>query len=610
MGAGQSLPSQINRQKAYELTKSTRGVMNVLLEYMLKELSVRDFYLLSNPTECKKYVLFLANNMYKQFYELSIAPTKDKQGVIAFRSIKDLVTIPESEKLEHQSLCVILSYFYTRIFQILGALSLTLIDDASIMSERGLLIQDINKQRLYAPGVRPFITSGGQHGGLLPDLGIYNFIKSYLITDTSTSSPEYGYRTRSPNYIMFFKRGVSDRYTLSYNATFTVGYKGARQFFFLDLNAKSQTIDNTDILIQLKKLRFTKKGSPSQTIFDVPLSVVEAKTFHVLAEPITILGKPSFRYSIKDSDLSISEYFENMFGKLGPYVGALIEGNVSYLSSSSISDYSLVGEKDIVSELRLERTIRNLTKEKPLAHCLARALQLLRSIPIKGTDGESSICKTRFLDMKEGVSRSGLPLPGANLDTSPGLHALSQLFYDTVQYGMPKISMSTDSIQKYTAFMRTMSILFGDNMGISGTAKSDDELRSAGLKGTKNRRDGALCGTTISDINVPSEAVPSVYLFVQQLYKKQIEHAGKCGAIFKMLFNIQQDKASGRFRISLNDRILKLGISEINKINSISRDVLIDYYKNCESIYVQGMKTVLDSRVIPTPMTPEGPVRT
>ena len=59
MGAGQSIPSTLTRQKVYDLTRDTRGLMDVILDYMLKEITVRDFLALSNPTECKKYVIFI-----------------------------------------------------------------------------------------------------------------------------------------------------------------------------------------------------------------------------------------------------------------------------------------------------------------------------------------------------------------------------------------------------------------------------------------------------------------------------------------------------------------------------------------------------------------------
>ena len=167
MGAGQSIPSTLSRQKVFELTRDTRGMMDVLLDYMLKEITVRDFVALSNPTECKKYVIFMANNLYKHFYELQIVPIKDKKGVIAFRPVKELVNPPESEESERQSLCLTLAYFYTRIFQIYGALALTVIDDSKFMMESGIIptYGDTTQKGLLPPGYRQYVTSGGGAAG-------------------------------------------------------------------------------------------------------------------------------------------------------------------------------------------------------------------------------------------------------------------------------------------------------------------------------------------------------------------------------------------------------------------------------------------------------------
>jgi hypothetical protein len=62
-----------------------------------------------------------------------------------------------------------------------------------------------------------------------------------------------------------------------------------------------------------------------------------------------------------------------------------------------------------------------------------------------------------------------------------------------------------------------------------------------------------------------------------------------------MLFNINKDKATGFFKISLSDNIIKKGIPEIERINYIARDVLIQYYTNCEIKYLYGMKEVIDA---------------
>ena len=200
MGSGQSIPSTLTRQKVFELTRDTRGLMDVLLEYMLKEITVRDFLALSNPAECKKYVIFMANNLYKHFYELQIVPIKDKKGVIAFRPVKELTNPPEDTENERQSLCLTLAYFYTRIFQIYGALALTVIDDSKFMMESGIipLYGDTTKKGLLPPGYRPYVTLGGSIGGELTGgsipaatLGNFNFLRSYLYEEKEIVEVKY-----------------------------------------------------------------------------------------------------------------------------------------------------------------------------------------------------------------------------------------------------------------------------------------------------------------------------------------------------------------------------------------------------------------------------------
>jgi hypothetical protein len=181
MGAGQSVPSLMTHEKLYELTKDTRNIMNILLDYMLKEITVRDFLALSNPNECKKYVIFMANNLFKYFYELQIFPVKDKKGVIVFRPIKDFTNPSQSLEKEQQSLCLVLAYFYVRIFQIYGALALTLIDDVKFSTETGILstYSDDFKRQLLPPGYRPYSTL---QGGTISTtkLGNFNFLRSFL----------------------------------------------------------------------------------------------------------------------------------------------------------------------------------------------------------------------------------------------------------------------------------------------------------------------------------------------------------------------------------------------------------------------------------------------
>ncbi len=631
MGAGQSVSSTLTREKVFELTKDTRGVMNILLDYMLKELTVRDFLALSNPTECKKYVLFMANNLYKYFYELEIVPTKDKRGVIAFRPVKELINPPEDDQIERQSLCLTLSYFYTRIFQIYGALALTLIDDAQYMIESGIIPRygDTTKKGLLAPGYKPYTTQGGdtiqnskQEGGLpngrtlVLDLGNFYFLHSYLSSERSSNKgflTKYSGEGESDGIIYFdtekrrrdvvSRRGFfEEEETQLQRGIFSIGYSGAKNYSYLEVFARSEGIGTGRIKFEFGKLSYIKKGTTESLTVDVPSDIISQKSFSVKSFKAT--DRSTTEYTISGSSSSINEYFNKIFEKVVPYVKRHAEGAKESTTPS---------ETGTDEQLRLGRTIQNLVKTKPLGHCLARALQLLKTVPMKGEPGISNICRAKFFEQtitssetgtKKVVSRSGIPEPGSSLDTSPGLAALSQLFYDTVLVGSPKLVMGTkpgpgggpSTTQQYISFMKTMARLFGDDLDSIGAPKSNGALKEAGLKGIRDRRDKDLCGSVTGEIIVPASITGNVYDIVNQMYKMQVEHAAKAGQIFNMLFSIKRDKPTGRYIISLSENIIKKGFPEIERINFLARDVLVKYYSTCELKYLQGMKIILDTK--------------
>ena len=212
MGQGSSSPiGATTHAQAFSQTEYTRMVMDNLLNYMLKQLSVRDLLHISKESECKKYVLFKANAIYQYFYELRIFPTKDAKGLLTFRKIDDLVNPKGDQEKERQSLCLIVAYFYTRIFQIYGALALTLIDDMNAMTSSGLIGLPGADARLFTPGYYAQQAYYGKGGaGLLPEDGPvvktpiaskdprdslknFSWIRGFL---TSEYSSNLGFKTR------------------------------------------------------------------------------------------------------------------------------------------------------------------------------------------------------------------------------------------------------------------------------------------------------------------------------------------------------------------------------------------------------------------------------
>jgi hypothetical protein len=124
--------SSATHEAELKATGNVRKFCDEIMKYMIERLNIADFYRLASRTECNKYVIFLANKLDTTFRGLSFAPTRGKAGKLYFQPISQLQKPTAKEKAERESLCLFLAYFYVRIFQIYGAIALTLIDDANV----------------------------------------------------------------------------------------------------------------------------------------------------------------------------------------------------------------------------------------------------------------------------------------------------------------------------------------------------------------------------------------------------------------------------------------------------------------------------------------------
>ena len=127
MGAIQS--SSISHATVLKSTKDTRILVDEIFRFMQRELNINDFYKLSTPNECDKYIVVMTDFLDALFSRLQLVPIKNKAGFLYFRKIDDFRR-DEKIKVERQAGCLLLSYFYIRILQIYGALALTVADEA------------------------------------------------------------------------------------------------------------------------------------------------------------------------------------------------------------------------------------------------------------------------------------------------------------------------------------------------------------------------------------------------------------------------------------------------------------------------------------------------
>jgi hypothetical protein len=595
MGTTQSLP--LTHEKLFELTKDTRNLMNILLEYMLKELSVRDFLLLSNPEQCKKYILFFANNLHKYFYELQIVPTQTKDGIIAFRKSDDL-TNPPGKKVdeERQGLCLILAYFYTRIFQIYGALALTLIDDLQTVSATGAMTVVTNQQKLMTPGRQQYYaTAGVASSTYILSLGLFYFLDEYL---TRNMEDEY--------FITKYTGSGDEKAKISFKNTDRTSSASQAGVFKIQSSDKLlgyldivvQPITGTSLRLFFDGIRYHKKSTTKLTPAEFPKTILSSKY-------ITIETAANGSFRIVSYEGSIASFFNDLFKKL-----------VLYLKEVTQYGESIV-ESGIAKELSYEKTYTALARDKPLGHCIARALQLLKQYPVSENQTiESNICKAKFLERtvtkEDGtqtkITRSGIPVPGASLDTSPGLSSLAQLFYEISFQKTPQLFTQPQigilSLQEYKTFMENMATVY-DDKGID--LSTPEKVKESTLQKLKNKRDQELCqkiGAKDQTVTVDRTVASQVQNYVRQLFQRQYEHAGKCGVILKQLFLIEKDKGTNRLKLSIHPRVLQRGLPELARINGEARRLLINYYSKCEEIYRDGMMKIVNSKTSSTTGVP------
>ena len=86
-----------------------------------------DLYSLADPERCKSYIVATGDALNRVFATQMIEPKKGKGGIVYFQRVKAFQTDP-AIKEQQAVLCKELSFYFIRIFQIYGALALSVLD--------------------------------------------------------------------------------------------------------------------------------------------------------------------------------------------------------------------------------------------------------------------------------------------------------------------------------------------------------------------------------------------------------------------------------------------------------------------------------------------------
>jgi len=106
-----------------------KELLDNILRQMFSKADFVDLYSLADPTKCQNYVIVGAAALEDVFFKLKIYPEKKDDGTLYFQKISSLQgKLPADLKSIQEKHCRELAFFFVRVFQIFGALFLSIYD--------------------------------------------------------------------------------------------------------------------------------------------------------------------------------------------------------------------------------------------------------------------------------------------------------------------------------------------------------------------------------------------------------------------------------------------------------------------------------------------------
>jgi len=540
-------------------------IMDKILQFMITELKITDLNKLSNPETCRQYVMLMSNHLYTHFSRIQLYPytsnETQKRSEVLFRKVSDLINPPSREMIEdRQRTCLILAYYFTRIFQIYGAIAITL------FSNMDRVRQISEEDRALDPFHRP-VTRQVVRGGVVEHIGLYEFIEPYIQQNISYTSNK-GYKLQYP---------VSSNHANIFFIAFNnIEERGLSQVQRGSFRIELLSIDKVYNLSCSFELRSDTRGDTRTISFGYITTKIDNRDVEQsirLPTPTRII-KRNAQFSIDRKAVNV--YFNELFTRI------IIDIHRSRRNRTRSNSNESERETSHIPYLGITTLKKYLQEYKPIGHCLARALQLLPYELVDNKDTVSNICKATF-----GVRETGIQLPvaGNPIINTIGYKTEEALFH--VLQSTPQL-FDRRLVEQYIKFLRSIALPYKKYDNPEGILAN----RFTNIRNIKNDRNENLCrGSNNQEIFIPHNTGIRVKTIVDQLIDIQLEHAKKCGNIIRRLFKFARN-AQGEIKIYLSDAIRDNGFVALEAISHDTRELLINYYSNCESKYLEGVQIV------------------
>ncbi len=640
----------ITRQQLLASTQNNREFVNKLFQLMLTKLTPEDILKLGKAQSCSSYVFFMAHSMGKLFDDLRIRPKKDRDtGVVMFQKLDKL----KGDTGESRDLCLFVAFFFIRIFQIFGAVAMTILDDPSAGQVLGAV--KFGAPPAPSPQGPGFLGFGRQPARLAGSRGAYLAIggaeskhfatgkaREFAPIKQLLDDPQLETTTRgTPRAIFTFSESPNlniiperiDERGKPQNLRVEIDGQGrlyanlklqvplaaigatsrklkteVSNFRYVDPHKDAQIVGLVNKQIYQYKTTFdstTEDGgatwhSGNQQYVDKLLGIVQ-RVLQIIQEIETNPDLALKNLKLLTKQERAAQGWDGMGASGVRFAGAAGLGGLGGpgLGAAGVAARGPVGQRDIaVSKPFHNEYIVNVLKQlagyKTTSFCVARGLQLLDANTLfqpKTSSATSGICKPVF-------EATGLSLPQSkqSLEKVPGLKALDQLYYTQPSLDTRnEFQLKVGDLQAYADFLTQMNTLFGKPTTAQLTA---------------------LDKVLVKDPNCPTTAVGK-YLQIQdpkgiqkvlgvigRMFARQKAHTEKSiKFLTTRLFKVAKRKdpitgSVGTF-VDLSPALLTKGLDELQAVTREARTLLVDYYKGCEDLYQEGVREVLNSKSTP-----------
>lgn len=564
MGAfGSKEKTMPTREEMLRVTDDGKYFIEHAFFFMSSQMNMRDFLLMVQPARCSEMIFLTAKALETSFQKYKIAPSRGKDGFVYFKKIDDFKGRCRGQMTDSStySVCVTIAMFYVRIFQIYGALSLTILDVDPLYYQQlgGAYLQD---------GDGAY--SATQQGGKLRADDVLSVDFEILRNYISITSDENYYKFDGTQYPIYLNRNIDplsdSRAAVTLELPRRAGQKKAPS---IEFNLKIEKGPNTYVFLlsDFKGLEKDINLLPAEIgrsiRFTKGQGIGSGYTWHGLTIPKALERK------VLDivKNLGISDYKD----------GAKDGVNGQRDKEIDRQRY-LAGEKGVKEPLQTAALWSIFTDRKyTKSHCVARAIQLVSSAALEKSVPPqiySSICNEKFL------SGSGsLPGAGQSILKEKGIFVLHQLFYDTLNQITPIVSDQTRS--KYENLRKVMALVFLNNPETS-INQITDKASGTYCKDSKK-------GKTI--LVRDKELIVDLRNQARDMLLLQITHTAQVVNLLKELFILEKGKP-----VTLNPKLVEGGLGAVNVVADKARVLLVNYYGTCESKYQAGVQMIARAR--------------